>query len=321
MVTRWQSVLWATVLGGLALVFSIGLGGLVAQPNPPVDLQGAGLALEQVADRVYALVGQGDIPPTGEQTFVNAGFVIGSEGVLVVDTFQSPKFAELMFATIKSLTDKPIRYVINTHYHADHTGGNGVPAAMGIPIVGRGPIRALMAKANPQLVPPNIVINSETDFWLGDRTVRVERVEGHAKGTDIIAYVPEVKVLFAGDMVFNQRFPYTGDGSIKNWQGSLYRLITTYPDSKIVPGHGNVSDVSALREQLGYFNFLEQLALSWKAKGLTKEQAIAQSQDIPAAYKEYKFQALYAGNPNNLQNNLDSAYDQFSRSLGIPLIP
>jgi glyoxylase-like metal-dependent hydrolase (beta-lactamase superfamily II) len=303
----------------LALLCTIGGDKMVAQPK--VDLQGAGLVLEQVADRVYALVGQGDIPPAGEQTFVNAGFVIGSEGVMVIDTFPSPKYTELMFATIKSLTDKPIRYVLNTHFHPDHTGGNALPASQGIPIIGRGPIRELMAKANPELVPPNLVINSETDFWLGDRKVRVERVEGHAKGTDVIAYVPDAKVLFAGDMVFNQRFPYTGDGNIKNWQGSLYRLIVTYPDAKVVPGHGSVSDVSALRNQLAYFNFLEQLALSWKAQGLSKEQAIAQSQTIPDAYKDYKFQELYNGRPLGLQNNLDSAYDQFSRSLGIPLIP
>ncbi len=319
MVTRWQRWLGATIVACLALLFTIGGGKLVAQPK--VDLQGAGLVLEQVADRVYALVGQGDIPPAGEQTFVNAGFVIGSEGVMVIDTFPSPKYTELMFATIKSLTDKPIRYVLNTHFHPDHTGGNALPASQGIPIIGRGPIRELMAKANPELVPPNLVINSETDFWLGDRKVRVERVEGHARGTDVVAYVPDAKVLFAGDMVFNQRFPYTGDGNIKNWQGSLYRLIVTYPDAKVVPGHGSVSDVSALRNQLAYFNFLEQLALSWKAQGLSKEQAIAQSQTIPDAYKDYKFQELYNGRPLGLQNNLDSAYDQFSRSLGVPLIP
>ncbi len=319
MVTRWQRWLGATIVACLALLFTIGGGKLVAQPK--VDLQGAGLVLEQVADRVYALVGQGDIPPAGEQTFVNAGFVIGSEGVMVIDTFPSPKYTELMFATIKSLTDKPIRYVLNTHFHPDHTGGNALPASQGIPIIGRGPIRELMAKANPELVLPNLVINSETDFWLGDRKVRVERVEGHARGTDVVAYVPDAKVLFAGDMVFNQRFPYTGDGNIKNWQGSLYRLIVTYPDAKVVPGHGNVSDVSALRNQLAYFNFLEQLALSWKAQGLSKEQAIAQSQTIPDAYRDYKFQELYNGRPLGLQNNLDSAYDQFSRSLGIPLIP
>ncbi len=319
MVTRWQRWLGATIVACLALLCTIGGGKLVAQPK--VDLQGAGLVLEQVADRVYALVGQGDIPPAGEQTFVNAGFVIGSEGVMVIDTFPSPKYTELMFATIKSLTDKPIRYVLNTHFHPDHTGGNALPASQGIPIIGRGPIRELMAKANPELVPPNLVINSETDFWLGDRKVRVERVEGHAKGTDVVAYVPDAKVLFAGDMVFNQRFPYTGDGNIKNWQGSLYRLIVTYPDAKVVPGHGSVSDVSALRNQLAYFNFLEQLALSWKAQGLSKEQAIAQSQTIPDAYRDYKFQELYNGRPLGLQNNLDSAYDQFSRSLGVPLIP
>jgi glyoxylase-like metal-dependent hydrolase (beta-lactamase superfamily II) len=243
--------------------------------------------------------------------------VIGSEGVLVIDPFQSPELAELVFATVKSLTDKPVKYVLNTHYHFDHTGGNAYASQKGIPIIGRGVIREYIQSGRLQtsgVIPPTLIVNSQTDIWLGDRQVRIERVDGHSAGTDLIAYVPDAKMLFTGDMLFNQRVPFTGDSDIRQWQGSLYRLIATYPEAKVMPGHGPITDVSGLQTQQAYFSTLERTALEWKAQILTKEQALSKYAKIPDAYQGYKFQALYAG-------NLDSAYEQFTRSATIPLIP
>jgi glyoxylase-like metal-dependent hydrolase (beta-lactamase superfamily II) len=296
--------------------------------NVKDGLAKAGLKLQEVASGVYALIASVDIPPANSDlALANGGIVIGSDGVLVIDTFQSPDLANLMFATVKTVTDKPIKYVLNTHYHNDHTGGNSAARALGIPIVGRGTIREYMLNrrgpnaqaSNP--IPPDLIINSETSLWLGDRQVKIERAEGHSSGTDITAYVPDSKVLFTGDILFNQRIPFIGDGNIQAWQGSLYRLISTYPDAKVVPGHGEVSDRSGLQEFQAYFSDLVKLALSWKARGITREQAIAQSSKIPDAYKDYKFQPLYASEIPNLPSNLFTAYDQIARSASIPLVP
>ena len=247
----------------------------------------------------------------------NGGFVIGSDGVLVIDPFQTPELAELMIATVKSLTDKPIRYVLNTHYHFDHTGGNVAFVKREVPIMGRGVIREYIQSGRNNtggVTPPTVIINSQTDIWLGDRQVRIERVDGHSSGTDLVAYVPDAKVLFTGDMVFNQRIPYTADGDIRQWQGSLYRLIATFPEAKVVPGHGDVTDVTGLQAQQAYFSWLERTALEWKAQILTKEQVLLKFAQVPDAYKEYKFKGLYS-------TNLESAYEQFTRSATIPLIP
>jgi len=313
----------AMVLAAIATIVPIAIGQnlnpAVAQDAPKVtSLQSAGLQLQEVASGTYALVASTDFPPASPAAAIaNGGIVIGSDGVLVIDTFQSSDLAELMIATVKSLTDKPIKYVLNTHYHSDHTGGNVTFVKQNIPVLGRGVIREYIQSGKGDtggVTPPTVIINSQTDLWLGDRQVRIERVDGHSAGTDLVAYIPDAKVLFSGDMVFNKRIPYTGDSDIRQWQGSLYRLIATFPEAKVIPGHGDVTDVTGLQAQQAYFSGLERLALEWKGQTLTKEQALAKFAKVPDLYKDYKFHGLYS-------INLDSAYEQFTRSATIPLIP
>ncbi len=316
------AIVLAITIAFLAVVGIHSTASVEAKDAPPAlqaKLTEAGLTMEQVADGVYALIASTDYPPASPKLAIcNGGFAIGSDGVLVIDPFQTPALGDLMLEAVASVTDKPVRYVLNTHYHFDHTGGNPAAAAQGIPVVGRGAIREYIADRNKSLDPnpklPDIVVNSETELWLGDRGVKVERVEGHSQGTDVVAYIPDAKVLFAGDMVFNQRIPYTADSDLRSWQGSLYRLIAQYPDAKVVPGHGPLTDVGGIKLQQAYFNQLERTAMGWKAQGLTKEEAIAQASQIPAAFSGYKFQGLYQG-------NLEKAYEQFATSLTIPLVP
>jgi len=283
-----------------------------------VSLQNAGLQLQEIAQGIYALVASTDFPPASPALAIaNGGIVIGSDGVLVIDPFQTPELGELMISTVKSLTDKPIKYVLNTHYHFDHTGGNSVFVKREIPVLGRGVIREYIQSGKNNtggVTPPTVIINSQTDLWLGDRQVRIERVDGHSAGTDLVAYIPDAKVLFTGDMVFNKRIPYTADSDIRQWQGSLYRLVATYPAAKVVPGHGDITDVTGLQAQQAYFSWLERQALEWKGQILSKEQVLEKFAKIPDEYKDYKFKAIYP-------LNLDSAYEQFTRSATIPLIP
>ncbi len=280
-------------------------------PSAPT-LETAGLTLEEIADGVYGLIASTDFPPPDPATLAicNGAIIIGPESVLVIDPFQNEALGRLMFDTVATLTDKPVEYVVNTHYHFDHTGGNPAAQSDGVPIVGRGPIREYMVIRNievdPNPTPPDVVVNGMTDLWLGDRQIHLEDVDGHSGGTDLVAYVPDVDVLIAGDILFHQRIPYLADSNIRQWQASLDYLIETFPTATVVPGHGQVTDLSGLQVQKQYFDDLEQLAHSWQVQGVSQDEAIAASPEVPAVYQDYLFQALYPG-------NLEIAYQQMTQ--------
>lgn len=300
-------------LGLLALVATVGLVTLAPytpaqETAAPPTLASAGLTLEELGDGVYGLVASVDFPPADAgMAICNGGIVIGSEGVLVVDPFQSEALGDLLFDTVATLTDQPVKYVVNTHYHFDHTGGNPAAASRNLPILGRGPIREFMLTRNGEsdsnITPPEVIINGTWDLWLGERQVQIREFEGHSGGTDLIAYVPDTNVLIAGDLLFNQRIPYMADGNIRAWQATLAELIVDYSNALILPGHGPITDVKGLEALKSYLGTLTTLAEGWKTAGVSREEALATA--LPAQYSDFLFQALFPG-------NLEVAYNQIT---------
>lgn len=295
----------------LALGTLVGVLGLQA-PAPaqaPVTLASAGLTLEEVGPGIYSLLASTDFPPSGPNIAIcNGTIIIGDQGVLVVDPFQTDELADLIFDTVAKLTKQPIRYVVNSHYHFDHSGGNAAAGLRGYPVIGRGPIREFMLTRNrendPNVSPPNVIVRDSGTLWLGDRGVELTEFDGHSGGTDLVLYVPDADVLIAGDLLFTQRIPYLGDGNIRLWQATLDQLAQRYPNASIVPGHGPISTVENLMDLQDYFQVLKTLALGWKAEGMSQEMAIGQT-PVPEAYRDYGFQGLWT-------NNLEVAYRQIT---------
>ncbi|MBD2111198.1 MULTISPECIES: MBL fold metallo-hydrolase [Cyanophyceae] len=308
---------------GLLLVTLTAVGLITLQPRAtaqdtptPATLESAGLTLEELSDGVYGLIASVDFPPADPgMAICNGGIVIGSDGVLVVDPFQTEALGDLLFETVATLTDLPVRYVVNTHYHFDHTGGNPAAASRQLPILGRGPIREFMLTRNgendPNPTPPDVSISGTWDLWLSDgqepaesqRSVQIREFEGHSGGTDVVVYVPDANVLIAGDLLFNESVPYVSDGNIRAWQATLEQLTIDYPTATLLPGHGAVTDIEGLVAFKSYLDNLVTLAEGWKAAGISKEDALATP--LPTQYSSFRFQALFSG-------NLEAAYNQIT---------
>ena len=301
----------ALLLGTIFSCFLvIGIQNYTTAEQTPLTLETSLLTLEQVGDNIYALISDTDYPPANDNVAIcNAGIVIGDDGVLVIDPFHNEALGNLLLSEVARLTNSPVKYVFNTHYHFDHTGGNKAIKAQEIPIIGRGTIREDILVKNQESDPtpavPNIIINDDSNIWLGDRIVELEAVAGHSSGTDVIAYIPDAKVLFAGDILFNQKFPYIADGDILEWEQTLDYLREKYPDATIIPGHGPIGDRLSLDSLKGYLYELELMARKWQELGLSEAEAIASAGEIPQAYQNYRFQGLYP-------RNLKTAYQQIT---------
>jgi glyoxylase-like metal-dependent hydrolase (beta-lactamase superfamily II) len=267
---------------GLAALVALA-GSASAQVAAPIALP---FVLKQVGPGVYAAI---DGP--NHKAGSNAGFVIGDDGVLVVDAFFTPDAAKALVGEIRRLTPKPIRYVINTHYHADHTGGDQVLRDAGAVIIAhrnvRGWIRtnniALFGdritpelKARIEALPlPDVVTDKDLIVWLGSRKIVVRTVLGHTGG-DLTIYVPDAKVMFTGDLLWRKVPPNLIDGSVKEWTATdaQFAAMAGAAAVRYVPGHGDVANVADVRDFRGYLLDLRRLVGEARKAGL-KDDSLA----------------------------------------------
>lgn len=213
----------------------------------------------------------------------NAGFVIGDDGVAVIDTFEHEDAARALLAEIRKKTSLPIKFVINTHYHLDHVAGNGVFAQAGAVVMAQRNVRAWIHTENlkffgAKITPaqkamvegyfaPELVYDSGVTLYLGKREVIVRSYPGHTGGDSVVIIPGEGgghDVVFCGDMFWNHLLPNLIDANTKflvQTLGDLSRVGANdaHPGKEsasgtvFVPGHGelgNLQDLEAARSYL-----------------------------------------------------------------------
>ncbi|HKE01817.1 MAG TPA: MBL fold metallo-hydrolase [Planctomycetota bacterium] len=223
----------------LAMAFVLGAG-VALSHQTPADFQVA-----KVAGTVYLLT-----PPRGGNVVAS----VGDDGILVVDdnfAESAPKMQE----ALKGITDKPVKFVLNTHHHGDHTGGNELFSKLA-PIFAHTNVRKHLSEPGKNGVPPKgvlpvVTFDDRIVIHVNGEDVRaVHYANGHTDG-DIVVYFSDSNVVHMGDDFFAGRFPFIdlkGGGSVKGLIASVDAVIAQLPkDAKVVPGHGPLSTVDDLR--------------------------------------------------------------------------
>jgi glyoxylase-like metal-dependent hydrolase (beta-lactamase superfamily II) len=225
------------------------------------DLGEKQITFSRLADNAYAYTAEGD---------PNTGVIIGDDGVMVIDTQATPLMAERVLEKIRTVTDKPVKYVVITHYHAVRVLGASAYKPEHV-IASRDTYDLIVERGKqdwkseferfprlfngfetiPGLTWPTITFKGEMSLWMGDTEIRIMQLgRGHTKG-DSVVWMPEERVLYSGDLVEYGATPYTGDAYLLDWPTTLDNVTALDPVA-LVPGRGDaLTTPETIKEGIG----------------------------------------------------------------------
>ena len=242
----------------------------ITTPGPP--------RVEEVSDGIHAY-----IQPDGTWWINNTGFLVGKRGVISVDACSTERRTRAYLDAIRGVTDQPVRTLINTHHHGDHTFGNYLfdrativaHEATREGVFGWGEPRSApfwtdVDWGDVQLEPPFLTYTDGVTVWVDDLRCEVRHVGTAAHTTnDSIVWVPSRELLFCGDLLFNGGTPFLVQGSISGAVDVLSQVLAPLNARTIVPGHGPVAGPELIDEVLAYLRFVQQAARDGKAASLS----------------------------------------------------
>ncbi|MFK7848342.1 MAG: MBL fold metallo-hydrolase [Rhodothermales bacterium] len=231
----------------------------------------------QVADNIYMLTGSGG----------NIGVIIGEDGTFIIDDQFAP-LTDKITAAIAALTDNPVKFVLNTHWHGDHTGGNENFGKAGALIVAHDNVRVRMSakqleesmdNADASAALPVVTFAQDVTFHLNGETIHAFHInDAHTDG-DVIIHFKNANVMHMGDTFFAGRFPYIdldSGGSIDGMISSANRVLSlTDDDTKIIPGHGPLSTPKDLKNYRDVMMKVRAKIMQMVREDKTLEEVIA----------------------------------------------
>jgi cyclase len=266
-----------------------------------------------VAENAFAYV-----QATGGLCIANAGVIVGEETVIAIDSLFTPSMARAFQSEIRRVTDKPVSTLINTHHHVDHSLGNAhfLPARIvsharardemervGLPLDMLRQVVPHFADeiADARVVLPDVTFEGEMTFHLGDRTARLLHYgTAHTLG-DALVYLPESRLLFAGDVAFHYVTPLAFEGHVGKWIEVADRVLAMEVDT-IVPGHGPIGGKADLRRMRDYLSLVRSEARQAFDAGVEAEEA---ARSLPLGeYADW-------GEPERVVLNVRRLYQEF----------
>ncbi len=247
------------------------------------------ITAQDLGNGIHMLIGQGG----------NIGVLTGPDGVFMIDNQFAP-LSEKILAAMARLGDTPLRYVANTHWHFDHTGGNENMANAGAVLVAHDNVRTRMAagqvvEAFGRTVPPApakalpiITYSTDMTFHLNGQEIRLFHVASAHTDGDTIVYFPGANIIHMGDTLFNGFYPFIDVSSGGNINGMIAAhdlvLEMAGDDTKIIPGHGPLADKEALARNRTMLHTVRSRVMAQARKGKSLDEIKAM--DLMADYNE-----------------------------------
>jgi glyoxylase-like metal-dependent hydrolase (beta-lactamase superfamily II) len=196
---------------------------------------------------------------------VNASFVLTESGVLIFDTGSTIEDGNKLRNLISHVTDKPILYVVNSHSHPNHCGGNMAFSDCVFLVHRLSPIAA--SAADFSCCPyETIIFSKDCSVCIGGFFVEFRIFSGHSCDS-LLMVIPQDRVVVTGDLLFSDGLPSLGECCLESWAEEL-AFLETFEDAVFVPGHGPVTDASSVRQQRVYLESLMDMTSSMKRNGL-----------------------------------------------------
>lgn len=263
-------------------------------------------AVKQIGTGLYAYISDNDAS-------ANCTFLIGDAGILVVDTGLNETEAAKLLNAIRQVSPLPVKFIVNTHYHPDHQGGN--------PTVGPSAVvistdftreRTLAVQQAPSMKgfhfrPADLTFQQQVTLHLVPYSVQIYFPgKAHTSG-DALVYFPQQRAISMGDLFLNRSSPAMDEGSAENWIQALDRALEL-PLENVVPGHFELATKSDLKRFRDYMNDLYQQVKTLKQKGETLEQVRDEiHMEKYSDFRQYpRYEATFADNATTMYQQLQA---------------
>jgi cyclase len=263
-------------------------------------------AVKQIGTGLYAYISDNDAS-------ANSTFLVGDAGILVVDTGLNETEAAKLLRAIRQVSSLPVKYIVNTHYHPDHQGGNLVVGPSAV-VIGTDFTRqrTLAVQKAPGMEgfhfhPADLTFQHQVTLHLDPYSVQIYFPgKAHTSG-DALVYFPQQRAISMGDLFLNRSSPAMDDGSVENWIQALDHVLGL-PLENVVPGHFELATTSDLKRFRDYMNDLYQQVKALKQKNETLEQV---RHDIHmekySDFRQYpKYEATFADNAATIYQQLQA---------------